>query len=114
MPFAVREASQTETLKVSDVIFDAYEVSWRAGTEDLLYNAMALFRPESGFPDQMIRRSVFELLPYSTLYGQIMQIKKTDSGPGFWLFSRYSAVRFRSRQSKRRRIEFRKNLAPPK
>lgn len=35
---------------VSCVFFNACEVSCRAGTEDLLYNAMTLFRPGSGFP----------------------------------------------------------------
>ncbi len=44
------------------MIFDAYEVSCRAGAEDLLYNAYALFRPGSGFPDQKIRRSTIKLL----------------------------------------------------
>ena len=50
------------------MIFDAYEVSCRAGAEDLLYNAIALFRPGSGFPVQKIRRNVFNLLrQYNTL-----------------------------------------------
>ena len=58
----MREASRERHLlkDVSCVIFDAYEVSWRARTEDLLYNALALFRPESGFPDQKDSAFIFK------------------------------------------------------